>query len=147
MTLEQEVIHWKNMVKKYKFDVLTGLKQRRDFETETMHKMTNQKFWLAMVDATGLHKINREKGYPAGDAFIRQVASDLQDACGVWEVYRLGGDEFIALFFDEPVDLQIMNATSCYVYSEDYELLSDMITDVDRMVTEKKQELGRRRDD
>ena len=30
MTLEQENTHWKNMVKLYKFDYLTGLKQRRE---------------------------------------------------------------------------------------------------------------------
>ena len=147
MTLEQEVIHWKNMVKMYKFDLLTGLKQRQDFEVETMHKMTNQRFHLAMFDVTGLHKANREKGYSAGDALIRQVASDIRRMDGLWELYRIGGDEFVALFFDEPEVDTIANATGASVYSCDYETLHDMLTDVDKLVTGKKAALGRRRSD
>jgi GGDEF domain-containing protein len=147
MTLEQEVVHWKNMVRMYKFDHLTGLKQRHDFEVETMHKMTKQKFYLAMVDVVGLHAINREKGYAAGDALIKQVGYDLQQTEGSWEVYRIGGDEFMALFFDKPKDLDIENATCAYINSDKFEYFTDMVSTVDQMVTDKKNKLKRRRAD
>ena len=146
MTLEQEVIHWKNMVNVYKFCPLTGMKQRRDFEIETMHKMTNQNFWLAMFDVTGLHKVNREKGYAYGDKLIKEAATKIIVSDGVWECYRLGGDEFMALYFDEP-EVTIPNCTEAHVYSADFEYFTDMIEAVDKLVTEKKALLGRRRED
>jgi len=147
MTLEQEVIHWKNMVKLYKFDHLTGLKQRHDFEVETMHKMQHQHFYLVMVDVVGLHRINRKKGFSAGDDLIKQVAHDLQSVSGIWETYRIGGDEFVALFFDEPDFFGIDNATCAYVDSREFEYLSDMLKSVDELVTKKKEKLNRRRED
>lgn len=147
MTLEQEVVHWQNMVRLYKFDHLTGLKQRYDFEIETMHKMTKQVFWLVMVDVNGLHAVNRDAGFQAGDALIKQVGHDLQATEGAWEVYRIGGDEFVALFFDEPKDLEIPNATSAYVHSSNYQYFTDMFNAVDNFVIEKKAKLNRRRED
>lgn len=147
MTQEQEVQHWKNMVRLYKFDNLTGLKQRHDFEIETMHKMANQVFWLVMVDVNGLHVINRDVGFQAGDALIKQVGYDLQQADGAWEVYRIGGDEFMALFFYEPIDLNIDNSTSSYVYSGDFNHFTDMFNEVDRMVIKEKNKLKRRKED
>lgn len=147
MTLEQEITHWQNMVRLYKFDHLTGLKQRHDFEVETMHKMTKQTFWLTMVDVDGLHAVNRDIGYHAGDSLIKQVAHDLQHIDGAWEVYRIGGDEFIALFFDEPKNLTIENATVASVYSSNYKYFTDMFNAVDNKVIEKKIKLNRRRED
>lgn len=146
MTEEQELLHWKNMVKLYKFDSLTGLKMRRDFEVETMHKMTKQSFYLAMFDVDGLHQVNREKGFEFGDALIRQVSMEIQSTKALWECYRIGGDEFIALYFDEP-DFVINNATSAYIHSSECESLSDLIKSVDAKVIEKKEKLKRRRDD
>lgn len=146
MTLEQEIIHWKNMVKLYKFDYLTGLKQRHDFEVETIHKMTNQRFWLMMSDISGLHAINRDKGYAAGDALVRQVANDIQHSEGLWECYRVGGDEFMSLFFEEP-QIAVLNSTCCYVDSGNFEYFSDMVDAVDRLVIDKKAKLKRRRSD
>ena len=146
MTLEQEVIFYKNMVKKYKFDYLTGMKQRRDFEHETLHKFASQKFYLTMYDVVGLHKVNRERGYSEGDALIRQVANDINMTDGLWEAYRVGGDEFMAIHFDQP-DSDIKNATHATVWSGHYELFSKMTEAVDQMVTDKKSVLGRRRED
>lgn len=146
MTIEQELIHWKNMVKLYKFDYLTGLKQRRDFETETIHKMKNQEFWIAMYDITGLHKVNRENGFNAGDALIRKVANDIQQIESNWETYRIGGDEFIGLFFDKP-NKEIQNATGVCLHSSTFETFREMMHELDKQLISKKEEFGRRRDD
>lgn len=141
------VNHWQNIVRLYKFDHLTGLKQRYDFEVETMHKMTKQKFWLVMADVNGLHSTNRNKGYSAGDSLVKQVAYDLQHYSGTWEVYRIGGDEFCALFFEKNEDIEIQNATCAGVCSADYDNFNDMFKAVDRLVIEKKNKLRRRRED
>lgn len=146
MTLEQEVVHYRNMVRLYKFDYLTGMKQRHDFEHETLHKFTNQQFYLTMLDVTGLHKVNREKGYEAGDSLIRQVANDIKHIDGLWECYRIGGDEFMALTFEHP-SLDIANSTSVTVHSNQFKLFSEMVAEVDLQVTEKKSLLKRRRED
>ena len=146
MTLEQEVHHYKQMVKTYRFCSLTGMKQRRDFEHETLSKFTNQRFYLAMYDIDGLHAVNREKGYAEGDALVRQVANDISMTEGIWEVYRVGGDEFFALYFGEPTAI-IQNATMGVVYSCDYDTFTEMTAAVDREVTTKKAESHRRRDD
>lgn len=147
MTLEQELMHWKKMVKKYKFDKLTNLKQREDCVVETMHKMENQEFWFAMWDVDGLHAANRKWGHQAGDVLIKQVASDIQDIKTSWEVYRYCGDEFIALFFDKPPIDDILNATGACVHSGNYQTFSSMFADVDTMVIKKKKKLKRRRED
>ena len=60
-TLEEEVI-------KYKYDYLTGLPVRIDFEPlfeNFMHDATifNKSFVLAIVDVNDLHNINTTDGY------------------------------------------------------------------------------------
>jgi len=147
MTCEEELEIYKNMVRLYKYDHLTGMKMRRDFEVETRAKMQNQTFYLVMYDATGLHKVNREQGYEAGDTLIRQIAMDIQAIDGLWEVYRIGGDEFMALFFDNAGSTEVANATSAMVYSADYTSFNKMVETVDKLVTEKKAKLNRRRGD
>jgi len=146
MTCEQQIIFYKNMVKLYKYDYLTGMKQRHDFEVETTHKMTNQYFYLAMIDIIDLHTVNRKNGYAEGDSLIRQVANDIQHSDGLWECYRIGGDEFMALYFDFP-NLDIKNATVCVEFSENYTSLSDLVNAVDNKVINMKQKLKRRRED
>ncbi len=147
MTCEKEVELYKNMVRLYKYDHLTGMKMRRDFEVETRAKMLAQEFVLVMYDAVGLHRVNREEGYEAGDALIRQVAMDIQGIEGVWETYRIGGDEFIAILFDGSYYTEINNTTSAFVCSRDYTCFSKMLADVDSLVTKKKAKLNRRRED
>jgi len=147
MTCEEEVELYKNMVRLYKYDHLTGMKMRRDFEVETRAKMENQQFALVMYDVTGLHRVNREQGYEAGDALIRQAAMDIQSTDGLWEVYRIGGDEFMALYFDDLSSIDITNTTSARVRSDDYSSFHKMVEDVDKLVTEKKAKLNRRRGD
>ena len=134
------------MVKFYKFDHLTGMKQRYDFEHESNHKFNSQEFYLTMTDATGLHSVNRKYGYAAGDALIRQIAMDIKHSDGLWECYRVGGDEFMSLHFDKP-NMNILNATSETVYSGNHESLNDMVSTVDILVTSSKARLGRRRND
>ena len=146
MSKDEEIAMYKNMVKLYKFDFLTGLKTRYDFITETKHKMQSQMFYLMMTDITGLHAVNRDpkKGYEFGDMLIKKVANDLKSIKYQWETYRLGGDEFMTILFEKP-DIEIDNATSACVFSGNFLTLEEAIKAVDTLVTKKKILLDRRR--
>ena len=140
----RELNIYKAMTRRYKFDFLTGLKLRHDFVEETTHKFKHQEFYLMMTDITGLHQVNREQGYKAGDAVIKSVSDELKSMKGVWEAYRIGGDEFMTLSFCEP-KCDIENATSAFVQSKYFKSLDDALEEVDRLVTQQKIKLNRRR--
>jgi len=146
VTLEQEVLHYRNMVKTYRFDYLTGMKQRHDFEHESLRKFIDKEFYLTMYDVVGLHSVNKDHGYAAGDALIRQVANDVKLTECLWDTYRIGGDEFMALHFERPIG-NVENATSATVCSKDFKSFSEMISSVDLLVIEAKTALKRRRAD
>lgn len=136
-----------NKIRLYRFDYLTGLKQRHDFEVETAKKMKHEDFFLCMYDVTGLHKINRERGYSCGDALVKSVANQIQHTENLVEVYRIGGDEFMAIYTTRPNPDEILDATGAYVYSLDFNCFYDMVDAVDKLVVNKKTKLCRRRAD
>ena len=80
------------------YDQLTDCKNRKALDwayTDNLEKY----FPLAVVmcDLNGLKEINDQKGHDAGDKFIVQTAQTLKAVFGKRHVYRLGGDEFIAV--------------------------------------------------
>lgn len=112
--LKLEVQRYKNLYLLYSRDELTGLQMRRDFliKLQEMHD-TGTAFYLTLVDVNGLHNVNRNEGYTAGDALIKYVVGKI---CNVSDgvVYRIGGDEFAILSFKEN---KIQNEKSFVVYS------------------------------
>lgn len=48
------------------------------------------------IDINGLHELNNTLGHDAGDKLIKTVASVLADAFSWENLYRIGGDEFVA---------------------------------------------------
>ncbi|WP_137154437.1 EAL domain-containing protein [Rhizobium sp. FKL33] len=80
-------------------DGLTGIGNRRGFETELSSRPPFSDFSLLLVDLDGFKEINDTMGHPAGDALLRHVAKALaanaEHSVGV--VARLGGDEFAVL--------------------------------------------------
>ena len=58
MTHEEEIEALKEKVKIYRFDFLTGLKQRRDFDHDLRKKFHNHDFFLCYYDVDNLHKTN-----------------------------------------------------------------------------------------
>ena len=54
-------------------------------------------FAVAVFDLNGLKGINDNYGHEAGDDFICCAASAISSAFGTENVYRIGGDEFIAV--------------------------------------------------
>lgn len=52
---------------------------------------------IVYADLNGLKKVNDTKGHEAGDMFLSRAASLLKLAFGDYEIYRVGGDEFVVL--------------------------------------------------
>lgn len=80
------------------YDQLTDCKNRKALDWAYTEKLEKY-FPLAVVmcDLNGLKEINDQKGHDAGDKFIVQAAQTLKSVFGKRNVYRLGGDEFIAV--------------------------------------------------
>lgn len=79
-------------------DVLTGTLNRNCFEESQMVHANNPAPRINYVygDVNGLHELNNAKGHLAGDKMLKTVASALIAAFGQKNVYRMGGDEFLA---------------------------------------------------
>lgn len=80
------------------YDQLTDCKNRKALDWAYTEKLEKY-FPLAVVmcDLNGLKEINDQKGHDAGDKAIVQAAQTLKSVFGKRHVYRLGGDEFIAV--------------------------------------------------
>jgi len=91
-------------------DVLTGLPNRRaamQVLEHEWHNATCQQTTLAcmMIDADGFKTINDTFGHDAGDEVLRQLARCLRDAVRNDDVVcRLGGDEFLIICNNTPLD-------------------------------------------
>lgn len=96
--------------RKAEMDHLTGLPNRRAFETvlEKEHKaaiLTQDALCVAFCDIDHFKRVNDTHGHEAGDRVIRAVAQTLQkisnDQC---HVARHGGEEFVILFRGKTLD-------------------------------------------
>jgi len=90
----------KKQTVKYRFDSLTMLKGRIDFEDDfTSMFNKGEQFYLIIADINGLKNANI-KGYENGDFLILKCVKDLIgcNPCGDKHLYRYGGDEFVILF-------------------------------------------------
>ncbi len=137
-------------MKLYRFCSLTGMKQRTDFKNDMEIKFNSRnKFYMAMYDIDGLHKINRDYGYDKGDALIVNVANSIRLVPGAACSYRLNGDEMFVIHPKKPTEeqLRVNNATHAFVYSKDYKTFDEMFNAVDAELTKRKKILGRRRED
>src|ERR1019366_5555387 len=78
-------------------DVLTGLKNRREFD-RSLRTIPRQPFAILSLDVDGLKATNDAHGHAAGDTLLRSVGHTLGLLVRGWDVMaRVGGDEFAAL--------------------------------------------------
>lgn len=54
-------------------------------------------FSIAMLDVNDLKEVNDEQGHETGDVLLRHAAEIMTDALSGYPLYRVGGDEFVAL--------------------------------------------------
>lgn len=79
-------------------DVMTGLQNRRAY-TEFVDSMTGAVSCGAMFfDVNGLKITNDTKGHIAGDNLIKEFAALLRDTLPEAKLFRISGDEFVALY-------------------------------------------------
>ena len=83
-------------------DALTGLGNKAAYIEKTKHlgemiKAGNAAFSVAVFDLNGLKTINDNCGHECGDAAIVDAARALVSVFGKENLYRIGGDEFIAV--------------------------------------------------
>ena len=148
MTDKQYIAYLEDKVEFYRRDYNTGLLGRKDFECDMINLFYKEKnnFYLSMHDANGLHEVNRVQGWEAGDTLLREIANQLKSK-EVYQTYIIGGDEFMTVWFEDPKEIEIKNATGAYLYSGNFEDLKLMLRTLDVAVSEKKRLLKRRRDD
>lgn len=91
-------------------DALTGLVNRKEFETRLWHALENtgelgRPHALCYLDLDQLQLLNDTCGQLAGDELLKQVADLLQDQVRDSDtVARLGGDDFAILLYGCPMD-------------------------------------------
>lgn len=85
-----------------RYDVLTSLLNRRVFMEDIERRIAeHRKFGLIMYDLDNFKHINDAYGHNEGDVVLRELAGRSRDlADEKMQVYRLAGDEFIAIVED-----------------------------------------------
>jgi GGDEF domain-containing protein len=95
--LELKIIDLEKEIVKYKYDHLTGMKLRTDFEDELFDIFEGKNsFYMILIDVNDLHNINRDRGYYQGDMIIKKVSRIIKKFFGSM-CWRIGGDEFIII--------------------------------------------------
>ena len=100
-------------IKRYQVDPLTGLLTRRYFEDlfkRSLDRAVRQKetFVLALFDLDKLKTVNDTLGHLAGDQMLLAIANGVRTSCRQSDIIgRLGGDEFIACYYDS--DWKVMD--------------------------------------
>ena len=108
-------------------DELTGVKNKNAYTN--MEKELNKKlkakdvndFAVVVFDLNGLKEINDTKGHHVGDMFIKSGCQIICNAFGHSPVYRVGGDEFVAI-----------------AQGKDYEKLESLLDKIDKINQENK---------
>lgn len=99
---KERIEYLEALVRKYKFDYLTGLMGKQDFLDKfdglfEEYKFADEDFILVLVDINNLHNINRQKGYYAGDQVIKSISEQLKSFYQFHQLFRISGDEFAIL--------------------------------------------------
>lgn len=94
-------------------DQLSGCKNRRGLLYE-IEKYSGQVFFILLTDIDNFKEVNDLYGHDIGDLFIVNFAKILQSNFGINNVFRIGGDEFIIINNQDPMDYCLKKfKTSC----------------------------------
>ncbi|MDE7303098.1 MAG: GGDEF domain-containing protein, partial [Oscillospiraceae bacterium] len=108
--IENPAAHY---MKRAYIDIDTGIKNKNCYNEDM--KRLNEKFFVAeknndsfictVCDINGLKAVNDNFGHIAGDELIRAAADVLsKNLKSAYNVYRIGGDEFVAVFIGHNKD-------------------------------------------
>jgi diguanylate cyclase (GGDEF)-like protein len=79
------------------FDQLTGLGNRHAVDVFMENLDTNKSIGIIYCDVMGLKLVNDKQGHKAGDDLLTRACRCLEDEFGEYNLFRLGGDEFLVL--------------------------------------------------
>ncbi len=99
--IDQEKKREENLIRTTNIDELTGLNNRHSFE-ETLKtlesKAIRDDLVLVSMDVNSLKETNDKYGHGEGDKLLKGAADCMKDTIGKFgNVYRTGGDEFVAI--------------------------------------------------
>ncbi len=107
---KKNVEKWK---KKSNTDELTGLFNRHAYEEDisAIEKSgIKDDFVYISIDVNGLKVVNDSQGHEAGDELIGGVSECIRQCLGSYgKLYRIGGDEFVALIYADDSRLEDIN--------------------------------------
>ena len=85
-----------------KYDVLTGARNRRAFDSYKANLLSDKDYALVVFDINGLKPVNDHLGHEQGDKLIMETADVLiASFFDVGKAYRIGGDEFCVICDDK----------------------------------------------
>jgi len=134
----------------YKYDFLTQLELRQDFDKRVTKLIQNKKpFFFSLIDINDLHSINKTQGYRQGDQVIKETADDIRallKKVSHLNIYRIGGDEFIVISktnVDTLLD-NLKTASYCTAYFNDDKNYNQLFDEVDQgLIVIKKEKIKR----
>ena len=160
------VLERKNLI-----DAMTGVKNRNSYERDIQEyarefaRYPDRKFVFVFADMNNLKQVNGLYGHQDGDEYISFIAVALLNSLkGAEHIYRMGGDEFLAIYRDveeetllqeiEKVHLACRKATEDGRYTRElaigyavsgpeYKTLQDVLRVADYMMYRNKAELKR----
>lgn len=92
-------------VQLYRLDALTSLMNRRCLYSD-LKRLSSNKLILVSMNINNLEEINKLNGYREGDNVVMECAKMMSDSFKSHAlVYRANGDEFIAVFKNQTLDL------------------------------------------
>ena len=125
-------------------DQLTGLNNRNCYETRLSlyPVMYHDSICCIYIDVNGLHELNNTKGHKAGDEMLCFVGDAVRKQFGQRDVYRVGGDEYVAFAIDTSEDeinrrLNEMNdriIEEGYHIAVGYEFCSHKNSDINKLI-------------
>ena len=103
-------------------DALTGVKNRKGYYEDlerfaALPDAANRTVGIVYMDINGLKEVNDEEDHTAGDLLIKNVVETAKQVFYDAELYRMGGDEFIILSFDESessLGQKVMKLKTCW---------------------------------
>ncbi|MBO5589220.1 MAG: response regulator [Anaerovibrio sp.] len=103
-------------------DALTGVKNRKGYYEDVesfaaLPDASSRTVGIVYMDINGLKEVNDEEDHTAGDLLIKNVVETAKQVFYDAEIYRMGGDEFIILSFDESessLGKKVMKLKTCW---------------------------------
>ena len=112
-------------------DPLTGLANRSQFMVwadQCLHKRSNSKVYLAMIDLDRFKSVNDRYGHEAGDRLLKEVARRFKIILpSTIQVARLGGDEFALLSEDDNLDGLAIGQLITECFQDPIDLTVDLV--------------------